>query len=247
MSVKIMSMVFDRYPNGGGEMLLALALADHAHDDGTNVYPSIKALAEKTRQSERTVQYQLRRMEESGWLILVNSGNGGRNQTREYRINPDWVKGANFAPVQSTTEKGATDDIKGAIHDTKGCNGLHPHITVIEPSRTVKEPSIAPAKRVPAISAAQLVEQRVDKQVAAEFLALRKRKRAPLTELALAGIRREADRVGWTLDQVLRKCVERGWQGFEASWVKDEKATGAKHGNFGQQDYYAGVAADGSF
>jgi len=71
-------MVFDRYPNGGGEMLLALALADHAHDDGTHIFPSIARLAEKTRQSERSVQYQLRRMEQSGWLVLVNAGIGGR-------------------------------------------------------------------------------------------------------------------------------------------------------------------------
>ena len=94
MSIRLMTAVFDRYPNGGGEMLLALSLADFADDDGTRVFPSIKQLAEKTRQSERTVQYQLRRMEESGWLILVNSGNGGRNQRREYVINPDWIKGA---------------------------------------------------------------------------------------------------------------------------------------------------------
>lgn len=126
-------MVFDRYPNGGGEMLLALALADHAHDDGTHIFPSIARLAEKTRQSERSVQYQLRRMEQSGWLVLVNAGIGGRRsgfgeggRTRQYRINPEWMKGADIAPfakgakqasegckttqerVQNSVEKGAT-------------------------------------------------------------------------------------------------------------------------------------------
>lgn len=126
-------MVFDRYPNGGGEMLLALALADHAHDDGTHIFPSIARLAEKTRQSERSVQYQLRRMEQSGWLVLVNAGIGGRRsgfgeggRTRQYRINPEWMKGAEIAPfakgakqasegckttqerVQNSVEKGAT-------------------------------------------------------------------------------------------------------------------------------------------
>lgn len=142
MSIKIMTMVFDRYPNGGGEMLLALSLADFADDNGTSVYPSIKQLSEKTRQSERSVQYQLRKMEESGWLVLVNSGNGGRNQRREYRISPEWIKGADFAPVQSTSEKGATDDTKGANESSKGCNGLHPHITVNEPSITVSKPPV---------------------------------------------------------------------------------------------------------
>lgn len=110
-------MVFDRYPNGGGEMLLALALADHAHDDGTHIFPSIARLAEKTRQSERSVQYQLRRMEQSGWLVLVNAGIGGRRsgfgeggRTRQYRINPEWMKGAEIAPFA-----------KGAKQASEGC------------------------------------------------------------------------------------------------------------------------------
>lgn len=159
MSVRVMSMVFERYPNGGGEMLLALALADHSHDDGTHIYPSIAQLAAKTRQSERSVQYQLRKMEESGWLILMNSGNGGRNQRREYSINPAWLKGAEIAPIVTPVKgaihdiKGATGDLKGAIDDKKGCNGLHPHITIIEPSITIKESSADPkAQAVPAIA-----------------------------------------------------------------------------------------------
>lgn len=152
MSVRIMTAVFDRYPNGGGEMLLALALADHASDDGTRVYPSVKALAEKTRQSERTIQYQLRRMEDSGWLILVNAGNGGRSMTSEYRISPEWIKGAEIAPIQ----KGATDDIKGATDDTKGCNPRQKRVQQVAPAnnrhRTINEPLLnqgvagAPAK-----------------------------------------------------------------------------------------------------
>ncbi|TDS82609.1 helix-turn-helix domain-containing protein [Comamonas sp. JUb58] len=137
MSIKLMTAVFDRYPNGGGEMLLALALADHASDDGTKVYPSIKALAEKTRQSERTVQYQLRRMQETGWLILVGAGNGGRSMTSEYRISPIWIKGAEIAPFQ----KGATDDTKGASDNTKGCNLTHERVQPIAPANNRQEPS----------------------------------------------------------------------------------------------------------
>lgn len=121
MSVRIMAEVFDRYPGGGTELLLALAIADHAHDDGTNVYPSVKRLAEKTRQSERSVQYHLRKMEETGWLLLVREavgGRGGAGMPREYRINPSWIKGADFAPIEkgadfSGAEKGAADDGKG--------------------------------------------------------------------------------------------------------------------------------------
>lgn len=141
MSIKVMNAVFERYPSGGGEMLLALALADHASDDGTRVYPSIKALAEKTRQSERSVQYQLRRMQESGWLILVNAGNGGRSMHSEYRISPDWIKGAEIAPLK----KGATDDVKGANDSAKGCNPEQKRVQPVAPAnnrhRTINESS----------------------------------------------------------------------------------------------------------
>lgn len=137
-----MNAVFERYPNGGGEMLLALALADHASDDGSRVFPSIKALAEKTRQSERSVQYQLRRMQEVGWLILVNAGNGGRSMHSEYRISLDWIKGAKIAPFK----KGANDDVKGANDDAKGCNPEQERVQPIAPAnnhhRTIKESSV---------------------------------------------------------------------------------------------------------
>lgn len=52
-----------------------------------------------------------------------------------------------------------------------------------------------------------------------DFLKLRKAKRAPLTETALDGIRVEADKAGYTLEQALSTCCLRGWQGFEADWV----------------------------
>ncbi|MET3135645.1 hypothetical protein AAKU55_005959, partial [Oxalobacteraceae bacterium GrIS 1.11] len=122
MSVRIMSAVFDRYPHGGGEMLLALSLADHSHDDGTHIYPSVDSLAQKTRQSVRSVQYQLKGMLEAKWLILTNEGDGRRGQRREYRISPEWVKGAEFASLKIMSQIAPM----GAKHDIKGCKQVHP-------------------------------------------------------------------------------------------------------------------------
>lgn len=53
-----------------------------------------------------------------------------------------------------------------------------------------------------------------------DFQALRQRKHAPLTETAMAGIVREAKAAGWSLESALAQSVTRGWQGFEAEWVK---------------------------
>jgi len=89
VSVKVMSLVWDHYPGGGGELLLALALADWASHDGTGIWASVPQMADKSRQSDRTVQYQLRRMRESGWLQITKDG-GGRQSTT-YRIPIDLI------------------------------------------------------------------------------------------------------------------------------------------------------------
>lgn len=143
MSSRCMAAVFDRYPGAAGEFALALALADNAHDDGTHIFPSVELMAHKSRQSVRAVQLHLAKMLASGWLIKVRNG-GGRGRSAEYRISPEWLKGADIAPFpQPVDNSGKGADIapfrpekgcnprhqKGEIHDTKGCNPRHPYIT----------------------------------------------------------------------------------------------------------------------
>lgn len=103
MSVRMMTLVFDRYPNGEAEMVLALALADHADDLGENIFPSIPRLAVKTRQSDRSVQRQIRKMEEWGWLLCVRRSKGGPGNTSEYRINPLWIAGDSLVKSTQST------------------------------------------------------------------------------------------------------------------------------------------------
>lgn len=67
-----------------------------------------------------------------------------------------------------------------------------------------------------------LSNEGIDSQVASDFLAIRKAKRAPLTATALDGIKREAGKAGITLEDALRVCIERGWQGYKAEWDKRE-------------------------
>ena len=52
-----------------------------------------------------------------------------------------------------------------------------------------------------------------------DFVKLRKAKRASVTQTAVDGIRREANKAGYTMEQAIRTCCERGWQGFKAEWV----------------------------
>jgi hypothetical protein len=129
MSVKMMSLVFERFPYGGNERVLALAIADHAHDDGSSVYPGNERLAQKTLISERTVIRLMQKFVKIGWLIKVKNGNSGRGIANEYCISPNWIKGDKLSPfvkeekrvtseaerVTNPTERVTNDAIKGDI------------------------------------------------------------------------------------------------------------------------------------
>jgi len=56
-----------------------------------------------------------------------------------------------------------------------------------------------------------------------DFQKLRKTLKAPITETAMDGIRREAEKAGYTLNQALTVCVERSWRGFKADWITDKQ------------------------
>lgn len=81
-------------------------------------------------------------------------------------------------------------------------------------------PSPAPKRK--RVSNVQKPES-VSEQVWEDFSALRTKRRAPITETALKGIQREAEKAGITLEEALSTCCERGWQGFKAEWYRREK------------------------
>jgi hypothetical protein len=119
MSVKISGLVWDRYEFGGNKRMVALAIADHAHDDGTHIFPGIERLAVKTMLSVRTIQRVLAEMQSDGWLIKVGQYNRGRGIATEFKINEGWIKGDNLSPFLS--DKRVTNDAqKGDKLSQKG-------------------------------------------------------------------------------------------------------------------------------
>ena len=110
---------------------IMLALADHAHEDGTGIRPSIKRIAWKTGYSERSVQSIMSQLRELGLLIV--SVPATHNTPNEYRF--DWSvatpkpsfdklmdaakgrknRGADSAPLLNAINR-------GAIAVQEGCN-----------------------------------------------------------------------------------------------------------------------------
>ena len=59
----------------------------------------------------------------------------------------------------------------------------------------------------------------VSQQVWDSFVKQRKTKKAQVTDLVINGIKKEADKAGWTMDMALNEIIVRNWVSFKAEWV----------------------------
>lgn len=214
MSTIIMSACWPLQGMSPAQKAVLVSLADMSNDDGV-CWPSVAHIAMRTCLSERAVQNAIKWLCTSG-LVSMKERSG---RSTVYQITP-----AAYSPPQEMHPAG------NAPHPRTSCTPppqeMHPTPadaaprTVKNHHRTVKEPKEAPAERVPTLSVSDLVAQGADERVATEFMALRKRKKAALTPLALEGMIREAGAAGISLTDAMRLCVESDWRGFKAAYVQ---------------------------
>ncbi len=114
-------------------------------------------------------------------------------------------------------------------------------LTTNQATNTPSIEGVTPRKRsTPTTTAARPDD--VSEPVWQDFQRLRREKRAPLTDTALAGVRKEAVKAGVPMEVALSYCCEAGWQGFNAGWYADRQG-GAKRGAPANTNRYAAAAA----
>jgi hypothetical protein len=64
----------------------------------------------------------------------------------------------------------------------------------------------------------ELVALGIDRAHAEDWLKARRAKRLPLTQSALDGVRKQAEKAGKTLAQVVEICASHGWAGYNPTW-----------------------------
>lgn len=95
-----------------------------------------------------------------------------------------------------------------------------PEPTNTQPSAVVETPGVSPKQpRVKVLTIKDLMAEGVSEQHAADWLKVRKDKKAPLTVTAWEGVKREAELARLTPAQAVKTSAENGWQGFKASWL----------------------------
>lgn len=135
MSVRVLAQVWDGYPGGGSELLALLALADWSDDEG-RCYPSVAAIAFKTRLSRSQAQRVMHNLIGSGFVSVEGNENGGRpGSTRRYRINLQKMK----------AERGRADETGSARATGRTDAQEGPHSCAergrTDATQTVSEPS----------------------------------------------------------------------------------------------------------
>ncbi|MDE3964173.1 DNA replication protein [Glaesserella parasuis] len=69
----------------------------------------------------------------------------------------------------------------------------------------------------------------ITEQLAKDFIVHRKSFKAPITETALKGFQREADKAKIPIQQAIVISIERGWRGFNAGWDWQNDGVSAKN------------------
>lgn len=94
-----MSWVWDHSRAAPTERLVLLAIADCANDAGSEAYPSMAALVQKTGLSDRSIQRALSALTDLGELRVIR--NGGPKGANRYQVTMD----ANADPRQPVTPR----------------------------------------------------------------------------------------------------------------------------------------------
>lgn len=123
MSVKASSRVWESDLETR-RMIVLLAMADHADDEGRSIFPSVKRIAWKCKMSERQVQRHLAALRADGILKVISPAT--RYKPNEYAIvyaalpkkEPFESGVTDTTPlgssgVTSTTVRGDTGDVSG--------------------------------------------------------------------------------------------------------------------------------------
>lgn len=195
-------------PGKIADKLVLIALADRHNEEQDIAWPSIAWLCEFTGADRKTIITSLDRLETLGFITDSGERFGKTKQVKGYKL------------ALNNTEKGIpkTEPLgeKSPVSPPKQSQKRD-----TEPSR---EPSVVKANALPTKRAsAPAMPEGVELNVWNDFLELRKAKRAPLSNTALAAIEREAALAGWSLNDALAECAARGWQSFKADWVKEKR------------------------
>ena len=106
MSIKAVQAVWEHSEQVGSRLLVLLAIADYAKDDGSGAWPDVDTLAQKSRLSDTMTRNILKELVEDG-EIVIHEGEGPRG-TNLIDLAPRLMSGKTKGPQRKTRPKNGT-------------------------------------------------------------------------------------------------------------------------------------------
>lgn len=219
------------------QKIVLLMLASRHNSDNGRCDPSHDRLADDCGLTRRSVMDQVAKLSEAGFIRIRHRALGNKKLANQYTLVLSF--GAQ-EEVKDLIDFTGDDDLGGSearslprqkvvkevhhlVNDVHQGSEGRSHESVNE---SVKEPE---EKKARERATPQPVLDRpddVEPQTWADWLQLRKGKRAAVTKTVLAEARRQAGLAGLSLDRFLAVWCARGSQGLEADWLKPSERGG---------------------
>jgi len=211
-----------------GPKLVLLSLCDFANDAG-ECFPSVDLMTKRCSMDDRTVRRHLAYLVDRGYLLRAER----RGRSTLFTVTPP-ISDTPPISVRGTPPISVMVPLP-FLSATPPLFAPHNHQEPSNNQIPIPNTRAQGGDRRSTIAASIFQVNDVDPDVWQDFVTLRKAKHAPLTKTAVDGLRREAEKAGWSLEDVVRECCGRGWVGFKAAWVQ----TGARPGASAAQSFKA--------
>lgn len=201
-----------------GQRLVLIMLANHCNSHTGQCNPSHKMLAEECCMGVSTLKNHIKRLEELNLLRIVHKSIDGVSLPNQYMLNLAGV-GQNLPHGGSEFEGRVGQNLTDG--GSESGRGVGQNLATNQELKPRSEPGIKPNTG----ASANIIQRpdSVSEQIWKDWLVIRKKKGAPLTETAWLLMTNEAAKAGWPIEKVIEECCLRNWQGFKASWVDDKQ------------------------
>lgn len=211
MSMRLMVQAMNCEVGNPARKLVLLKLADNANDDGI-CFPSYQYIADKCEMSKRSAISHIDDLIKMGFVTKKARKNKDGSSANLYLLHLEQgseksaLGGENISLGSENFALGGSENIS-----PRTSHSLEP---VNEPKKTTQKSE-----------SEMLLEQfGITGQLAKDFIAHRKAKKGVINQTQLNRLQKQADKAGISICEAVEICIERNWQGFNASWDwRDEK------------------------
>ncbi|HHF7331162.1 TPA: helix-turn-helix domain-containing protein [Haemophilus influenzae] len=211
MSMRLMVQAMNCKVGNPARKLVLLKLADNANDDGI-CFPSYQYIADKCEMTRRSAISHIEYLIKMGLVSKKERKNKDGSISNLYFLHLEQGS-ENFALGGENISLGSENFALGGSENISPITS-HSLEPVNEPKKTTQK------------SESEILLERfgITGQLAKDFIAHRKTKRGAISETQLSRLQKQADKAGISICEVVEICIERNWQGFNASWDwRDEK------------------------